>query len=303
MLSELHWNKRLVDELVTCAMTTNYGQTCDVNAFVCMVSLAGVQDNSLFSILGGNYQIPERCLSASNATFCRAQVTIIEKQTNQNGRVTYSLSYSPLSDEGEVEDAVTAEVYDAIILAAPLFNCGIEFKGFSETIYTEQAKQPYHQTVATFVKGKLNPEAFGEKRLFRTFPLTILTMEQKKPKVSINSDAVQIPVDVKEKDSKDFLRPLTEDPCRVWKIFSNDLLTDEDLSEMYTTSDTPQFRAWKAYPNYCPPESFSPFVLDDSKLFYVNCIEYAASAMEMSAIAAKNCALLVDEALAKEFHA
>ena len=291
-----------MDELVTCAMTTNYGQTCDVNAFVCMVSLAGVQDNSLFSILGGNYQIPERCLNASNATLCRAQVTVIEKQTNQSGRVTYSLTYLPLSDGGKVAGAVTAEVYDAIILAAPLFNCGIQFKSFSKDIYTEQAKQPYHQTVATFVEGKLNPEAFGEKHLFRTFPLNIMTMEQQNPKISINSDAVQIPVDVKEKDFKDFIRPLTEDPSRVWKIFSNDPLTDEDLSKIYVSSDAPQFRVWRAYPNYHPPESFSPFVLDDSKLFYVNCIEYAASAMEMSAIAAKNCALLVDEVLAKEFY-
>lgn len=299
MLSELHWNKRLVDELVTCAMTTNYGQTCDVNAFVCMVSLAGVQDNSLFSILGGNYQIPQRCLSASNATLYPAQVTVIEKHTSYNGRVTYALTYSPLSGEGKVEDAVTTEVYDAVIVAAPLFNCGIHLKGFLETIYTEQAKQPYHQTVATFVKGKLNPETFGEKHLYRTFTLSIMTMEQEKPKVCINSDAVQIPVDVQEKDSKDFLRPLTEDPSRVWKIFSNDPLSDEDLSEIYTTSDTPEFRAWRAYPNYFPPET-SPFVFDDSKLFYVNCIEYAASAMEMSVIAAKNCALLVDEALAKE---
>ena len=287
-----------MDELVTCAMTNNYGQTCDVNAFVCMVSLAGVQDNSLFSILGGNHQIPERCLSASNATLCPAQVTTIEKLTSDTGNITYSLTYSPLSDEGQ--GAATTVVYDALILAAPLFNCGIQFKGFSETIYTEQAKQPYHQTVSTFVKGTLNPEFFGEDSISRTFPLSILTMEQERPKVRINSDAVQIPVDVKEKDDKKYLRPLTEDPSRVWKIFSNDPLTDEDLSQIYNTSDTPEFRAWRAYPNYCPPETFSPFVLDDSKLFYVNCIEYAASAMEMSVIAAKNCVLLVDEALAKE---
>lgn len=298
MLSELHWNKRLVDELITCAMTNNYGQTCDVNAFVCMVSLAGAQDSSLFSILGGNHQIPERCLSASNATLCPAQVTTIEKLTSYTGRVTYSLTYSPLSDERE--GAATTEVYDALILAAPLSSCGIQFKGFSETIYTEQAKQPYHQTVSTVLKGRLNPEFFGEDRIFRNFPLSIMTMEQEQPKVHINTDSVQIPVDVKEKDAKQFLKPLTEDPSRVWKIFSNDPLTDEDLSQIYTTSDTPVFRAWRAYPNYFPPETFSPFVLDDSKLFYVNCIEYAASAMEMSVIAAKNCALLVDEALAKE---
>lgn len=46
-----------------------------------------------------------------------------------------------------------------------------------------------------------------------------------------------------------------------------------------------------------PPEQFAPFVLADG-LFYSNAIETAASAMEMSAIAAKNSALLVKQFLA-----
>ena len=49
------------------------------------------------------------------------------------------------------------------------------------------------------------------------------------------------------------------------------------------------------YPHYDPPEQFPPFVLDNGGLFYINCIEKAASALEMSAIGAKNVALLTKE--------
>lgn len=48
---------------------------------------------------------------------------------------------------------------------------------------------------------------------------------------------------------------------------------------------------WKAYPHFSPPERFPPFQLAGG-LFLVNAWENAASAMEMSAVAAKNCALL-----------
>ncbi len=48
---------------------------------------------------------------------------------------------------------------------------------------------------------------------------------------------------------------------------------------------------WLAYPVYNPPEECPSFVLD-SGMFYINGIEKAASAMEMSAIGGKNVALL-----------
>lgn len=51
-------------------------------------------------------------------------------------------------------------------------------------------------------------------------------------------------------------------------------------------------RDWEAYPRFAPPEKFAPFRLADG-LFYSNAWENAASAMEMSAIAGKNSALLV----------
>ena len=49
--------------------------------------------------------------------------------------------------------------------------------------------------------------------------------------------------------------------------------------------------SWLAYPEYEPNMELPSFVLHD-RLYYINGIEAAASAMEMSVIGAKNVALL-----------
>jgi hypothetical protein len=56
-------------------------------------------------------------------------------------------------------------------------------------------------------------------------------------------------------------------------------------------------RAWAAYPAFSPPEAFPPFTLAPG-LCYANAGENAASAMEVAAVAAKNCALKVQAHLA-----
>jgi len=48
-----------------------------------------------------------------------------------------------------------------------------------------------------------------------------------------------------------------------------------------------------AYPTYEVPQKLHPFVLDTDGLFYINAIEQAASAMEMSMISARNVANLI----------
>lgn len=49
--------------------------------------------------------------------------------------------------------------------------------------------------------------------------------------------------------------------------------------------------AWKAYPHYSTNMNLNNFKLHDA-LYHVNAIEWAASAMEMSAIAGRNVAIL-----------
>lgn len=49
--------------------------------------------------------------------------------------------------------------------------------------------------------------------------------------------------------------------------------------------------SWKAYPEYTPNMELPSFVLHD-RLYYINAVEAAASAMEMSAIGGRNVAIL-----------
>ena len=278
-------NKRTVDELVTSAVTVIYDQTCNANAFVAMASLAGVQRDSLWSVLGGNFRVAQDCLKESGAQFHATRVTCVKKQVNDSGSVMYILTDSSTSE---------TSVYDAVILAAPLCNCGITFEGFDCPIYTKASMQPYHQTVATFVKGQINPRFFGESSLDENFPLNILTTEMVNPDAKTSSHGIALPVDVEEKQLSVFRQCLSKDPTRIWKVFSSEPLLKEDISKLFTSHEKVQENVWTAYPQFSPPEDFSPFVLDNSKLFYINCIEKVASAMEMSMIGAKNCALLLD---------
>ena len=289
---ELGLNKQTVDELVTSAVTVIYDQNSRVNACVAMASLAGVQTKSLWSVLGGNFLIPQECLKESGAQFHAAQVTTVEKKTDSNGSVKYTLTYSSPGVDGDEETAV----YDAVILAAPLYNCGIKFEGFDKPIYTKTSTQPYHQTIATFVKGQIDPTFFGELSINRSFPITILTNGIDNPDVKISSYVIPVPVTTEEKKLSEFRRPNSDEQTRVWKVFSNSPLSPENISKVFKSHDVVQANVWRAYPDYCPPQDFTPFVLDDSKLFYVNCIEKVTSAMEMSVIAAKNCVLLLDRA-------
>lgn len=57
---------------------------------------------------------------------------------------------------------------------------------------------------------------------------------------------------------------------------------------------------WKAYPEYLTRIPEARFKLHDT-LYHVNAIEWIASAMEMSAIGAKNVALLVYKDFSAKF--
>lgn len=82
----------------------------------------------------------------------------------------------------------------------------------------------------------------------------------------------------------------------LYKLFSKEPLANATLSSFFRQWRRVGERSWKAYPQYDPPELFAPFKLAPG-LFYGNAWESAASAMEMSAIAAKNSALLVRQHL------
>ena len=281
-------------------MKTNYGQNNkNLDAFTAFVSLAGMEDGSLWKVLGGNYQIPQKALESSKAVLVQADVTSITR--NDNEKTSYTVAYKKLvqgSTDPSAEEGLNTD-FDVVIIAHPLNLSTITFENFPMQIYTSATKTPYHRTVATFVKGELNGAMFGLKGCAypTSFPLDILTNDLVDSPVDFNSISTQIPVDVKDTDTKDFCKPLEQEPTRVWKVFSKNPLTAKDKTQLFRSIDSEVTKDWLAYPQYHPPEEYPPFLLDGKGLIYINAIEKVASAAEMSCIGSKNAALLAKDYL------
>ena len=292
MLHDLRLQETLTREIITGAMYMNYGQGMNVNAFTCMVSLAGVEENSLWSMVGGNRQIPEKALEKSGAQLHKCSVTSVTRK-ERGGRVRYTV------ETDEEDKGVGRGEYDVVIVATPLHEKAIKFRAFPSPVYTDEVMSTtYHRTVAEFVSGEINPAFFGLDENDRSFPLIHLTTDttQNLAPFPFCCVGVNVPSEEPESANAAYNKPLPDDRSRVWKIFAPRPLTGEEKRQMFKTIDAEATIDWLAYPNYSPPESFPPFELDDG-VFYVNGIEKAASAMEMSAIGAMNCALLARDYL------
>ena len=293
-VDNLGLSERLVEEFVMSAMTVNYGQSANtIDAFTAYVSLAGVEDGSLWSVVGGNWKIPNKVLEASGATLHEDEVTAvtrIDQSGGSDGKVQYKITTEA---DGDVPGN-----FDVVIVANPLNTSKTKFENFPTDPYTAAAMTPYHRTVAEFVHGRINTEFFGVSGNDRKFPQTILTTEMEGAPFKFCSVGLLIPSEITQDKVKDYSKPITEDPIRVWKVFVPQPMTEEQKEAMFSEIKDQATFDWLAYPEYKPPEEFPPFILDDG-VFYINAIEKAASAMEMSAIGAKNAALLTREHLLK----
>lgn len=85
----------------------------------------------------------------------------------------------------------------------------------------------------------------------------------------------------------------------VWKVFSPVPLSDNELTLLFTkyNKNSVKVNDWLAYPHYARLPETDLFRIHRN-FYYLNAIEWAASAMEMSVIAARNVALLAF----KSFH-
>ncbi|NXN95602.1 PCYOX oxidase, partial [Rhinopomastus cyanomelas] len=273
------FSHKFINEVVCPAMRVNYGQGVNINGFVGAVSLAGVE-SGLWSVKGGNKLVCSGLLYSSKAEVIPGTVLSIEPKVRPRPTgdpvKLYHVTYNTSS-------GLTGDTYDIVVIAAPLSRktANITFKNFDPPI--PEFPNPYHQTVATFVHGRLNASFFGYQDPSAFHFGAIFTMEN--PKLFINSLGVVSPV---EEGSAEAPLPLRS---AVWKVFSKEVLTKEQLSLLFSSYDSVQVKSWLAYPHYSPPERCPPIILHDN-IYHLNGIERAASAMEMSAIAAKNAALL-----------
>jgi len=261
----------LVDELVTVATRVNYGQMPDsLHAFVGSVGLAGT-GGSLWAVEGGNKKIASCNMRNARASGYRGTATqISRKKEGFSVRIEF-----------EAAAPVTKD-YDAVIIAAPLTSDlgAIKLPADVEPNFPGH----YHKTVATVVQGELIPSAVGFKA-DSSFTTTNFYLS---PTSDIVSIAKLTPVDYKPGEDDDL--------PSVYKIFSKRKFSESELNEMFTDINFTHTVPWLAYPHYSTKDDFSSFELAPG-LYYLNRMEWAASAMEMSAISAKNVAKMAADFL------
>ncbi|KYO44134.1 prenylcysteine oxidase 1 [Alligator mississippiensis] len=278
-LQKTGFSQTFINEVVTPVMRVNYGQTVNINGFVGAVSLAGA-DSGLWSVTGGNKRVCDGLLSASKAQLIPSTVTSVEMitQPRASGGKTqqYEICYNSTS-------GVAIAHYDIVVIATPLNHkmSNITFWNFNPPI--PEFSRPYHQTIATFIHGQINTSFFGYQDSSSFHIDGIFTTDN--PKLFINSMGVVSPVQNEQDKLEQSLG------SAVWKVFSKEPLTEEQINLLFSSYDSVKAKQWLAYPHYSSPKKCPPFILHD-QMYYLSGIECAASAMEMSAIAAKNVALL-----------
>lgn len=252
-------SESIVDELVQASLRCNYGQTTNVHEFVASVSMAGM-DGTLWCVNGGNRRVAERLLEQSKAKLYE----------------DYVLSVTQNQTKFTVTTATQSDTYDYVVIATPLSQnqrIPLKFNNFPAPI---TPIGDYHQTVSTLVLGQLNRKKFPE-------------FAAGEPAIIINTN------------DDDFFNSIgnlqgingTENHD-AWKVFSKKPLTDNEIDQLFERHSEVKIIDWLAYPRYALPYVPRTFSLAP-KVYHINAIEYAASAMEMSCIGAKNVALLIQK--------
>ncbi|XP_022112103.1 prenylcysteine oxidase-like isoform X2 [Acanthaster planci] len=234
------------------------------------------QDFGLFTVETVKL-IPEALLKSTQAIWHRAKVSTVKNITKEGESKFEITAVIPGTNQ------ISTAEYDMVIVATPLtpgVGSNIEFQDFKPSIGPFGGR--YQHTVSTFVHGRPNPQAFGKK------PDEFLPDVETTCNISlkIRTLAQNVPVNTTEGERK-----AEDTSAAVYKMFSGDLLSDEQIKTLFVSHDSKEVVDWLAYPHYTVDDNLPPFILSEG-LFYINGIEWAASAMEMSVIGAKNVALL-----------
>ncbi|XP_017566709.1 prenylcysteine oxidase-like isoform X2 [Pygocentrus nattereri] len=272
-----------IDNVVTPLSRFAFGQTADLTALVGAVSLA-CADSGQWAVDGGNKRVCSELLSHTKAELIQARVTDISLKMKPSESGTESSFYEVnyVGDSGPAHS-----IYDIVIVATPLHEglSDISFSGFSPPIPSPFPGH-YHHLVTTLVLGQVNTSYLGIDQKPADFDVSdIFTTDNEA--LAFNSlssvDPTQLPPGYHRS-------PVNE--SKVWKFFSQEPLSEEQLREIFVSWEGVWEKRWLAYPSYSSsPHPMPPFVLHD-RLYYLSAIEWAASCMELSVVAARNMALL-----------
>ncbi|RZF47288.1 hypothetical protein LSTR_LSTR009779 [Laodelphax striatellus] len=257
----------MYEEIILPIMRVNYGQGGNLHQFVGSVSLAGAMPG-LWSVKGGNRRVAEELLKASSALIMRSPVYQINYNVFDQ---KYTLSFPQLM-EGNFPQS---EDYDVVVVAAPITEDSEFPIEFGPSILTDYYKpRPYHTTHVTIIEGKLN--------------YTVFNCSVDPPPTEIFTPNSNLMFNSLTRLTKD------DDKFELWKIFSSERLNPYDL-ELYFGEDfeVRLEKVWEAYPEYEVPTLIEDSFFIQHNLYYLNAVEWAASAMEMSVLSAKNIAVII----------
>ncbi|KAF6725893.1 Prenylcysteine oxidase [Oryzias melastigma] len=238
-----------INEIVSPITRVNYGQSVRINGFVGAVSLAGA-DSGLWAVDGGNKRVCSGLLYHTKSELISAKVTSIS-YTVRPSKKGSSTNFYEVNYVGE--SGAAHSLYDIVVIATPLHQgkSDITFSGFTPPVPSHYPGR-YHQTVATLVQGKLNMSYLGTAEPASEFTVSdVLTMDSKGSVInSLSSiDPAHIP--------EGYKRPPASH-TKVWKVFSPQPLTQEQLQSMFLSYDSVSETPWLAYPTYRPPHRKIP---------------------------------------------
>ncbi|XP_045681506.1 prenylcysteine oxidase-like [Phyllostomus hastatus] len=267
--------QRFIDDIVSAVLRASYGQSAAMPAFAGAMALAGAQ-GTLWSVEGGNKLVCSGLLKLSKANVIHATVTSVTLQHTE-GKPLYLVEY-------ENEVGIGFDFYDIVVIATPLHlgnSSTIAFEGFDLPLdVTQDSFQP---TVVSLVHGYLNSSYFGfpDPKLFPF--ANILTTDF--PTFFWALDNI-CPVNI----STNFRRKQPQEAA-VWRVQSPKPLLRSQLKTLFRSYYSVQTAEWQAHPIHGSRTTLPRFALHD-QLFHLNALEWAASSVEVMAVAAKNVALL-----------
>ncbi|GAA5932145.1 hypothetical protein JCM3775_004250 [Rhodotorula graminis] len=269
------------DELISAATQVNYGSPItQIHGVGALVSLAAT---GAMSVHGGNRRIFEEFVGRSGARLrlgetARVQ-SILKLDATKGKRAQWVV---------KTTSGVGGGTYDAVILAAPFHQSGIQV--VNSVAASLIPKQAYIKLFVTFIITNastpqpsyfdLPPDTHMPNEIFGTFT----TPSRHKPTFS----------------SLNYLKPLPaalgarfgEGTFHVVKMFSSRSLEPEMLDALYGRGNVAKVvdKTWLAYPELRPVKSQGDFapVRPDEGLYYVNGFERLISTMETETVSSFN---------------
>ena len=293
-------------DVVQASTRVNYATNLDfihgLEAMVCMAAEDGR------SVRGGNWQIFDRMIKASNATlFLNTNVTDVNPPDDSN---QYTIGLDPSSKTSAALGYL--ETYDEIVLAAPFQFSGIRSKPLEATV----DEIPYVKLhVTLFSSPHLLSSKFFNMAPGKHAPRVILTTLPQDEQPAKGPDGVGSPGFFSISLLRPATNPNTKKQENLYKIFSPSApnstflanllgvkeshggvtanISHEDITWIYR-------KVWNSYPYEYPRVTFEKIRLGDG-LWYTSGMDSFVSTMETNALMGKNVArLIVDKWLVQQ---